>query len=326
MRTRLRLKNRRGASAIILVLMIPVVVGMVALTIDIGRLALERQKLSNLCDACAKAGGLDLPTSASSDINADLAAAETAAMEYARQNGMEPGDIGFTADADKEGNGYALLVTAKEDVPMSFARVFGIDTKPVQASAKVRREGTPINEETKFVPLAVDRKAFSFGLEASLALSPCAKQHFWRISIPNTTNADFEAMLRDGVQNMIGVGDTVELDPDTGAVAAQIQGAVNNLIAQAQANSAYLQDDILNHSSTNPRIIQVPMVETVEDDGNYSDKKQSKVIGFASLWLTGASQHELRGYFVAQNTSTGRTNPSRPPGQDFQTRGVPLVQ
>jgi hypothetical protein len=38
-------------------------------------------------------------------------------------------------------------VTAKEDVPMSFARIFGISTKPVQASAKVRREGTPINEE-----------------------------------------------------------------------------------------------------------------------------------------------------------------------------------
>jgi hypothetical protein len=324
-RARFRLKNRRGASAIILVMMIPVVVGMVALTIDIGRLALERQKLSNLCDACAKAGGLDLPTSASSDINMDLQRAEEAALEYARQNGLDAAQVRFAADANQDGNGYALLVNAKEDVPMSFARIFGIDTRPVQATAKVRREGTPINEETKFVPLAVDRKAFSFGLEASLALTPCAKQHFWRISIPNTTNADFEAMLRDGVQNMIGVGDTVNLDPDTGAVAAQIEHAVNSLIAQAQANSAYLQDDILNHSSTNPRIIQVPMVETVETD-DYSQEVQSRVIGFASLWLTGASQRELKGYFVAQNTSTGRTNPGRPAGEDFQTRGVPLVQ
>src|SRR5215212_8775367 len=124
-RARFRLKQRRGASAIILVLMIPVVIGMVALTVDIGRLALERQKLSNMCDACAKAGGLDLPTSASSDINADLQRAEGAAMEYARQNGLDAARVRFAADANKDGNGYALLVSAKEDVPMSFARIFG---------------------------------------------------------------------------------------------------------------------------------------------------------------------------------------------------------
>jgi len=298
---------------------------MVALTVDVGRLTLERQKLSNVCDACAKAGGIDLPTAASANVNADLEQAEASAESYAKQNGVDINKLGFKAQALPEGGGYALLVSAKEDVPMSFARIFGIDTKPVQASAKVRREGVPINEETKFVPLAVDRQAFSFGLEADLALSPCAKQHFWRISIPSTTNADFEAMLRDGVQNKIGVGDTVTLDPDTGAVAAQIETAVNSLIAQAQANSAYLQDTILNHSSTNPRIIQVPMVET-SDSTNLGEVQQRKVIGFASLWLTGASQHELKGYFVAQNTSTGRSNPGRPAGEDFQTRGVPLVQ
>jgi hypothetical protein len=54
--------------------------------------------------------------------------------------------------------------------------------------------------------------------------------------------------------------------------------------------------------------------------------KQSKIIGFASLWLIGADDHELKGYFVSQNTSTGHSDPGRPTGQDFQTRGVPLVQ
>src|SRR5207244_13032961 len=134
---------------------------------------------------------------------------------------------------------------------------------------------------------------------------PSARQDCWRISIPNTAIGDVEAMLRDGVQKKVGVGDTVTLAPDTGAVAAQIESAVNSLIAQAQANSAYLQDTILHHSSTNPRIIQVPMVET-SNSINLGEVQERKVIGFASLWLTGASQHELKGYFVAQNTSTGR--------------------
>jgi len=325
MRARLRLQHRRGASAIILVLMIPVVVGMVAMTVDIGRLAIERQKLTNVCDASAKAGGIDLPTAASANVTADLDRAEATARTYAQQNGVKLDDVHFTTDAVSDGSGYALLVSAREDVPMSFARIFGIDKKPVRALAKVRREGVPINEETKFVPLAMDSKTWGLQGEAQLALGPCAKQHFWRITIPNTTNADFEAMLRDGVQNQIGVGDTVSLDPDTGAVAAQIQSAVNSLIAEAETNSAYLQDDILHHSSTNPRIIQVPIVETVETS-DFAVPTQSKIIGFASLWLTGADMHELRGYFVSQNTSTGRSNPGRPAGQDFQTRGVPLVQ
>src|SRR5438045_4418053 len=98
MRARFRLKNRRGATAIILVLMIPVVVGMVALTVDVGRLALERQKLTNICDACAKAGGIDLPTAASSDVNSDLNRAEATARAYAIQNGVRPEDVRFTSD------------------------------------------------------------------------------------------------------------------------------------------------------------------------------------------------------------------------------------
>jgi Flp pilus assembly protein TadG len=325
MRARLRVQNRRGASAILLVLMIPVVVGMVALTVDIGHLALEREKLTNICDACAKAGGIDLPTAASEDVNADLSRAEATAQQYAQQNGLDPAKVQFASDASQDGSGYALLVTAHEDVPMSFARIFGIDTRPVQATAKVRREGVPINQETKFVPLAVDRQTFTFGLEADLALSPCAKQHFWRIAIPNTTNADFEAMLRDGVSNEISVGDTVTLDPNTGAVAAEIQSAVNSLIQEAQTNSAYLQDTVLNHSSTNPRIIQVPMVETVQTN-DYAAPTQSQIVGFASMWLVGADDHEIKGYFVSQNSSTGHSNPGVPTGQDFQTRGVPLVQ
>jgi hypothetical protein len=69
----------------------------------------------------------------------------------------------------------------------------------------------------------------------------------------------------------------------------------------------------------------VPMIAPVEST-DLGSKREEKIIGFASLWLTGASKHELKGYFVAQNTSTGHANPGRPTGQDFMTRGVPLVQ
>src|SRR3954464_96506 len=99
MRARLRLQKRRGASAIILVLMIPVVVGMVAMTVDVGRLVLERQKLTNICDACAKAGGIDLPNATSANVTGDLDRAEATAKAYALQNGVKLEDVRFTSDA-----------------------------------------------------------------------------------------------------------------------------------------------------------------------------------------------------------------------------------
>ena len=68
---------------------------------------------------------------------------------------------------------------------------------------------------------------------------------------------------------------------DAVGCAAQIQSAVNSLIAEAQTNSAYLQDSVLHHSSTNPRIIKVPMVATVTG-GDYSAAKQSKIL--APIW------------------------------------------
>src|SRR5207245_10261796 len=113
--------------------------------------------------------------------------------------------------------------------------------------------------------------------------------------------------------------------PAAVAASARSHSSINSLIAQAQTNSAYLQYSGLHHSSTNPRIIKVPMVATVPG-GDYSAAKQSKIIGFASMWLIWADQHQLTGIFVSQNTSTGHSNPGRPTGDDFATRGVPLVQ
>jgi hypothetical protein len=175
-------------------------------------------------------------------------------------------------------------------VPPNSIRFFDT-TQPVPISALQQTQ----------LPFAVDRQAVSLGLEVSFALSPVAKQHFWRITVPGATDTDLEWMLRDGIVDLATVGDLPGLDPNTGAIAAQIQVAVATRIALAQADPAYAREDALHHSPDNPRLVQLPLVERVEGS-NLGSPTQSKVIGFASLWLTGASQHELKGYFVALTT------------------------
>ncbi|HEV8177074.1 MAG TPA: HYR domain-containing protein [Gemmatimonadales bacterium] len=170
-------------------------------------------------------------------------------------------------------------------------------------------DGPATAQGVKLVPLAVERAAFTFGLESSFSFSPVAKQHFWRISVPNTTDADFEAMLLNGMQPPPIPGNILDLDPNPGAVATEIQRMVNNLIAQAQADPLYQQDDILNPHAGNPRVIQLAMVAPVAGS-DMSIPLSSQMIGYASLWLTGADQHELRGYFIPPNTSLDSTPPT----------------
>jgi len=55
------MKDERGVSLIMAAMLIVVLLGMVALAVDVGRLYVARQFLVNSCDAAALAGGMELP-------------------------------------------------------------------------------------------------------------------------------------------------------------------------------------------------------------------------------------------------------------------------
>ncbi|QCB96747.1 hypothetical protein E5206_07215 [Arthrobacter sp. PAMC25564] len=152
--------RERGASAVIFALLLPVVFGAVALAVDFGRLAYERQHLSNALDAAALAGASSLPT--------DPAGAKTSALAFAKANdpqadpavsfwcvvgstgaaktvvsGQVPSvcDPGTVAGAKCNevicaipcipGSGHTcntITVTDDKDVPFVFAPVIGINT------------------------------------------------------------------------------------------------------------------------------------------------------------------------------------------------------
>lgn len=73
--------KERGATALIVALLLPVLFGSVALALDYGKLVYERHHLSNALDAAALAGAASLP--------ANPAAAKAAALKYASDNDPE---------------------------------------------------------------------------------------------------------------------------------------------------------------------------------------------------------------------------------------------
>lgn len=117
------LKNEAGQGMVLFALVLIVVIGFGALTLDIGRISVEKSKLQNAVDAAALAAVQDLP---------DKAAAGNTAEEYVRSNGITaPVDITFPG-SDKE-----ISVKATQPLEYTFAKVLGFDrtTVSVQAAA-----------------------------------------------------------------------------------------------------------------------------------------------------------------------------------------------
>lgn len=120
---RTSLKNEAGQGMVLFALVLIVLIGFGALTLDIGRISVEKSKLQNAVDAAALAAVQDLP---------DKAAAGNTAEECARNNGIiAPVDITFS-DSDRK-----ISVKATQPVEYTLAKVLGFDrtTVSVQAAA-----------------------------------------------------------------------------------------------------------------------------------------------------------------------------------------------
>ena len=75
---RVRKCGERGATAVLFALLLPVLFGVLAMALDVGKLVYEHQNLSNALDAAALAGSQSLPN--------DPTAARNAAVAFAKSN------------------------------------------------------------------------------------------------------------------------------------------------------------------------------------------------------------------------------------------------
>jgi hypothetical protein len=113
-------RNERGQALPIIALLAVMLLGMVGLAIDVGRLYVAKAELSRAVDAAALAGVLELP---------DTAAAEARAEAYLEENVS-----GATAQFPGNETNH-LRIKATRRVGLAFMGIMGIDDIDVQASA-----------------------------------------------------------------------------------------------------------------------------------------------------------------------------------------------
>ncbi len=155
-----RVSAERGAAAVIFALLVPVLFGVLALALDVGKLVYEHQLLGNALDAAALAGATSLPddpdsarTTAIAFAKANDSAADPAVTFWCVvassgaahtvssgqvPNVCNPGAVAAAQCDDKicaipcvPGSGHTcntLTVTDDKDVPFQFGPVIGINS------------------------------------------------------------------------------------------------------------------------------------------------------------------------------------------------------
>ncbi len=126
-------RRESGQMLILFVLALGVLMGMVAMTIDVGLILHERRSQQNAADAAALAAVADLPDSPS--------AAVAAVYDWANRNGYSSANgATVTVNTPYNGNSAAVEVVIEVEVPFIFGRALGLDSVDVSARGVASRE------------------------------------------------------------------------------------------------------------------------------------------------------------------------------------------
>jgi hypothetical protein len=180
----------RGASAVLFALLLPVMLGVQALTIDATRMYVERRHLQNAADAAVLAAVAYLPTS--NPVMLDRST--DAAIAYASLNGVQitASDVTFTTIGQANDR---VQVDTETDLLFAFARTFGLTSGTVRAHA-IARTGQ-LGGRMGVLPLGVVPPVggFQMGQVYCLTLRSGGNANF----CPNVIRGDFQALDIDNV-------------------------------------------------------------------------------------------------------------------------------
>lgn len=225
-----KLKNERGATAVLVSILMTVFIGITALAVDVGHLYVARNELQNAADAGALAGARFLYTADGSSVNsgantiADNAAvanmSEGLAVEV-NQGDVQRGHWSYTThtftpnasldtvqlfdtyilriDTDTDFINAVQQVVRRETTPVSsyFAGIFGIQDSSMQAQATayIGFAGSLDVEEVD-LPIAICKES----LVDALGKYQCEYGHMINIgeSVPNSETGGWTDFNQDG--------------------------------------------------------------------------------------------------------------------------------
>jgi Flp pilus assembly protein TadG len=300
----LALKRRtRGQILVLLTILIPVLLGVVAMGVDITVFYWTWSRMQSAADAAVLAGAASLPDSPS--------LATAAAIAYAEANGMAASEIAtpvVSADA------LSISITLTRPVPYYFGRVLGLVNSPVVTNAKANLQTS--GSATGVLPIGLSiQTTYSFGQSITLHQGSVGPGNWDGLALGCTGGACYSNNLANGYSGTITVGDILTSEPGkkTGPTSSGINARVS---AGISADPGGTWSD---HTLTDPRVGIVPVVDWTGCNG----RCDIPVKGFAAVWITGANGSDINAVFIGA-LATGAV-PSQV-GANFGTYQAVLTQ
>jgi Flp pilus assembly protein TadG len=269
---------RRGQILVMLTILIPVLLGVVAMGVDITVFYWTWAEMHAAADAAVLAGAASLPDSPTLAI--------AGAKTYALNNGMIASEIATPVVA---GDHLSTSVTLTRVVPYYFGQVLGLTSSPVVVTATASLQNTGAASGALPIGLSV-QTTYAFGQSITLHQGGVGPGNWDALALGGTGGANYSNNLANGYSGTINVGDTLTSEPGvkTGPTSSGIDTRVSDGLS---ADPGGTWSD---HTLTDPRVAIVPVVDWTGCHGRCS----IPVKGFAAIWISGASGSDINAVFI----------------------------
>lgn len=274
---------------VILTILIPVMLGVVAMAVDISTFDWTWSRMQSAADAAALAGASNLPTSPSRAI--------ATATSYALTNGMVSAEVSTPVVA---ADNLSISITLSRSVPYYFGRVLGLTASPVVVTATAGLLTT--GSVTGAMPIGLSfQTTYAYGQAITLQPGGGTANSWGAIALGCTGASCYSNNLANGYSGTVNVGDTVLNDPGnkTGPTST---GIATRVSAGQSVDPGGTWSD---HTVTDPRAVIVPVVDWTGCSGSCS----GPVMGFSAIWITGASGGAINIVFIG--SAAAGTTPSK---------------
>lgn len=277
--------DQKGATTVLVCLMIVVLMGMAALAVDVGMLYANRIKMSNAADAAVLAGVRELPV--------DPAGAVNIADQYAVLNELKIGEAVFSVSEDRR----SITGQASRVMELFFARFLGFDQKQLSVSATARIR--PMSGCFGIVPFGVADNNYCFGDVQVLKFgstfdNPLPPGQYAPIALGSSGASAYTYNISNGYNKLINVGDVIPVETGnmTGPTRQGIQDRVNGCHHSPPCTVSEYREGC-------SRILIVPLGYNSPDPGSNGT---FTVTGFAAFLVTdvpnNGNKGEVYGTFI----------------------------
>ncbi len=256
--------DERGNVMVLAAIGMMAMLAMAGLVIDGGMLFYTKSHLQKAANAAVLSGAQEL-TGEESEVTAII-------HEVLAAHDEDP-----SLQAVNVMKGQTVRVNLQKDVPLLFAKIFGIDTASVDADSAAGIG--PMGRAAGAAPLGIDDSIpLEFGRAYKLKVDETGVDTgvFGVLALGGPGAKTYEENLRSGYDDEIKAGDI--LDTETGNIAGKTRTVIQELVNQCP----YTEGDPIDRDCS--RVLLIPVYKPYNQDSN--QMKQVEVTGFAYFFIT----------------------------------------